>query len=217
MTGRLAAPGVRVVAVDVAAEDEPALVGLADVEVPGAEGHDTVDRRLDALRDESLQNMAFDRQPQARQRPDARGVARDRKADLARPDRAARRVEPRDTAVADINAGHLAVLDDVDAAHIGAARIAPHHGIVPRRAAAPLQQAAVDREARVLEIEVRHHAAHALAIEQRGIDAMQPHRVAAPRVSVALRVRVIEVEHAALAHHRIVIEVLLQPFPELHR
>ena len=57
----------------------------------------------------------------------------------------------------------------------------------------------------------------AVAVEQLGIDAMQPHRVAAPRIGVALRVRMIEVEHAALAHHRIVIEVLLQPLPELHR
>ena len=59
--------------------------------------------------------------------------------------------------------------------------------------------------------------AHAVAIEQLGIDAVQPHRVAAPREGVALRVGVIEVEHAALAHHRVVVEVLLQPLPQLHR
>src|SRR5215213_6330645 len=42
-------------------------------------------------------------------------------------------------------------------------------------------------------------------------------RIAAPRAGVALRVRMIEVEHAALAHHRIIVEILLQPFPQLHR
>jgi hypothetical protein len=48
-------------------------------------------------------------------------------------------------------------------------------------------------------------------------DRAAPHRrhaahgIAAPRLGVALRVRMIEVEHAALAHHRFVVEVLLQP------
>ena len=86
------------------------------------------------------------------------------------------------------NAGDLAILDDVDAAHVGAARIAPHHRVMPRGAAAPLQQPALDREARVVEIEERHHAPHLLAVEQLGIDAVQPHGVAAPRIGVALRV-----------------------------
>ena len=44
-------------------------------------------------------------------------------------------------------------------------------------------------------------------------------RMALPRraIGVALRVGMIEVEHAALADHRIVVEVLLQPLPQLHR
>ena len=59
--------------------------------------------------------------------------------------------------------------------------------------------------------------AHLLAVEQLGIDAVQAHGVAAPRVGVALGVGMVEVEHAALAHHGVVVEVLLQPLPELHR
>ena len=43
---QVAALRIRVVAVDVAAEHQPALVRLADVEVPGAEGDDVVDQRL---------------------------------------------------------------------------------------------------------------------------------------------------------------------------
>ena len=46
---------------------------------------------------------------------------------------------------------------------------------------------------------------------------MQPHGVAAARGRVALGVGMKEVEHAALADHGVVIDVLLQPFPELHR
>ena len=58
--------------------------------------------------------------------------------------------------------------------------------------------------------------AHLLAVEQLGIDAVQPHGVAAPREGVALRVGMVEVQHAALADHGVVVEVLLQPLPELH-
>jgi hypothetical protein len=75
----------------------------------------------------------------------------------------------------------------------------------------------VDREARVIVVEERHHAAHRVAVEQFGIDAVQAHRIAAPGEGVALLVGVIEIEHAALAHHRVVIEALLQPLPQLHR
>ena len=46
---------------------------------------------------------------------------------------------------------------------------------------------------------------------------MQAHRVAAPGEGVALGVGMIEIEHAALADHRVVVEILLQPFPQLHR
>ena len=44
-------------------------------------------------------------------------------------------------------------------------------------------------------------------------------RIALPRraYGIALRVGVIEIEHAALADHRVVVEILLEPLPELHR
>ena len=47
------------------------------------------------------------------------------------------------------DAGHFAVLDDVDAERVGGARVAPGHRIVPRRAAAPLQRRAEHRVADV--------------------------------------------------------------------
>src|SRR4051812_4895600 len=85
------------------------------------------------------------------------------------------------------------------------------------RAAAPLQEPAHDREAAVLEIEERQHFAHCRAIEQLRIDAADAHGIAAPRERVALRIRVIEIEDAALRDHRVEIEVLLEAFPELER
>src|SRR5439155_13086600 len=90
---QVAAPCIGVIAIDVAAEHEPTLVGLADVEMPGAERDYAIDCRLDAFRHEGLQHMAFDRQPKARERRNARGIARDREADLLDLDAPARGVE----------------------------------------------------------------------------------------------------------------------------
>ena len=99
------------------------------------------------LGDEGLQHVALDRQAQPGHRGDARRTAGDRHADLAGADRAARRLDAGDLpAVVAREAGDLAVLDDVDAALVGGARIAPDHRVVARGAAAALQQAALDRE-----------------------------------------------------------------------
>jgi MoxR-like ATPase len=46
-------------------------------------------------------------------------------------DRAARGLDAVAGAVADVDAGDFAILDDVDAAAVGAARIAPGHRVVP--------------------------------------------------------------------------------------
>jgi hypothetical protein len=46
---------------------------------------------------------------------------------------------------------------------------------------------------------------------------VQAHGIAAARIGVALGVGVKEVEHAALADHGVVVEVLFEAFPELHR
>ena len=132
-------------------------------------------------------------------------------------DEAAGRVDPEHAAVLDPDAGDLAVLHDVDAARIGSAGVAPGDGIVPHRAAAPLQEPAMDREAGVVEIEHRHAGAHALAVEQFGVDAVDAHGVAAPGIGVALAVGMKQVQHAALADHGVVVDVLLQPFPQLQR
>jgi hypothetical protein len=71
-------------------------------------------------------------------------------ADLLGRDRAARRLDARDGAggVA-ADRGRLAILDDVDAARRGRARIAPGDRVVPRCAASPLQRRADDRIADV--------------------------------------------------------------------
>ena len=86
---------------------------------------------------------------------------------------------------------------------------------MPHSPAAPLQQTAVDREAGVVEIEERHHFAHRLLVQKLGVDAVQTHGVAASREGIALTVGVIEIEHAALADHGVVVEVF-SSLRELH-
>ncbi len=71
----VAAPGIGVVAVEIAAEDEPALVRLRDIEMADAIGDDRVEIGLDAFRHEGLQHMAFDRQLHAGHLRDLAGVA----------------------------------------------------------------------------------------------------------------------------------------------
>ena len=145
-------------------------------------------------------------------------MAGDGHADLLRPDRAARGFHADDGAARIAHeAGQFAILNDVDAAIGRAARITPDHCVVPRGAAAALQQPAHDRKPRMIIIEKGRQLAHRRAVEQLGIDAMQPHRIAAPGEGVALRVGVIEVEDAALADHRVIVEVLLEALPQLHR
>src|SRR5262245_53140180 len=86
----LAALGIGVEAVNMAAEDEPALIGLREIEELGAEGKNMIDKRLDRLRHEGLQDVALDRKPQARHSRHMRGMAGDCDAGLAGEDAPAR-------------------------------------------------------------------------------------------------------------------------------
>ena len=120
-------------------------------------------------------------------------------------------------AVLDRDPGHFAILHDIDAAVGSRARITPDHGVVPRRAAARLHQSTVDGKARIVVVQIGQEGANALAVEKLAASAVQPHGVAAAGKGVALNVGVINVDDAALAHHRVVVEVALQSLPELHR
>ena len=168
-----AALGIRVVAVEIAAQHQPALVGLADVEMRRAVGDDAVDHRLQRLGDEGLQHVGLDRQAQP-------GQGRDwpvwpATASPTLPARIGPRVvsTPTTRAVLEDEAGDLAFLDDVDAERVGGAGIAPGDRVVARGAAAPLEQRADDREAGVVRIvEIRQRRMHLVAVEQFGVDAV---------------------------------------------
>jgi hypothetical protein len=96
------------------------------------------------------------------------------------------------------NAGDFAVLDEIDAEAIGGAGIAPGDGIMARRTATLLQQAAHDRKTGMIEIQERQHLLQGSAIQQLGRNAFHPHGVAAADIGVALAVIVVEIDDATL-------------------
>ena len=140
-------------------------------------------------------------------------------ADLLGADEAARGFDAGHAAVRRaLDAGDLAVLDDVDAARRSAARIAPGDRVVAGRAAAPLQRRAHDGIARALrDVERRAEFLGLLGRQQLVVDAVQP-----VGVDMALQhLHVVDVvrEHhdAARRIHDVVVEVLAEPVPQLQR
>ena len=117
-----------------------------------------------------------------------------------------------------LDAGHFAILDDVDAERIGGARVAPGDGIVPRRAAAPLQRRAQHRIADVVfDVQRRTERLRLRRLEPLVVDA-----VAAVGVHVALEdldvVHGVRQHHdAARREHDVVIERLREVLPQLDR
>ena len=161
--------------------------------------------------------MAFDRQPQSRHRRHLPRPAGHDDADLLGPDRAARGLHPGHRAILDIDAGDLAILQQVDAAHIGAAGKAPGHRIMARGAAARVIQPAIDGKADIVEIEIGGVFAYPLAVQQDGVVALVDHGIAAPGGIIALAVGMEQVDDAALGMHDVVVQRLFQPFPQFQR
>ena len=57
--------------------------------------------------------------------------------------------------------------------------------------------------------------AHAFAVQQDRVIALVDHRIAAPGKGIALAVGMEQVDQAALRMHHVVVQVRLQPFPQL--
>ena len=145
------------------------------------------------------------------------GPARDHHADLFRTDRPARGLHAAHCAVFDVDAGDLALLDQVHATAVRPAGKAPGDRIVPRGAAAFVIEPAIDREPRLVEIQIGQHTLHARAVQQDRVVALCDHLVAAPRKAVALAVGMEQVDDAALGMHDVVVQIVFQPFPQLQR
>src|SRR5262249_52732861 len=115
---QIAALGVGIVALDVAAEHEPALIRLTDIEMARAEGHHHVDQGLHALGDEGLHRVTLDWDPQARLSRNARRIAGAGQCYLLRRDIALLGLDPEYAPLSDAEAGRGTILDDVDAARV---------------------------------------------------------------------------------------------------
>src|SRR5215470_5045934 len=135
---QVAALGIAVVTVNVAAEYEPTFVALANVEMACAEGDDVVDNRFHSLGYEGLQYVALDWKTQTCHRCEPRAAAGDDNSDLAGADRATRSLDTGHALLADHDPGNFAVFHDIDATLVGATRVTPDDCIMPRRASAGL-------------------------------------------------------------------------------
>ena len=148
---RAASLRVTIVVIDAGADDEFALVGLARSSRGSAFDMTTVSSTgfIDArTRTPASGWLSIGmRMPAMRARTD--GMAGGHAADALGANVAPARLEPLDAAIADIEAGHLAVLDDVDAELARPARKSPGHSVVARDAAARLKARAKDRIALV--------------------------------------------------------------------
>ena len=139
--------------------------------------------------------------------------------DFLRIDRTAIGIDTDDRAIGSTaNAGNFAILDNVHATIGCCAGIAPGHGVVPGGTAAPLQGRTDDRIAGVgREIDRRAEFLHLFRREPLIVDAVQPVGVdvALEHLNVVNIVR--QHHHAARRIHHVVIEILAQALPELHR
>ncbi len=121
-------------------------------------------------------------------------------------------------AVLDEDVRHLALLDDVDAHRIGRARIAPDDRIVAVGAAGALQGRADHRIARVGEMLIGGQNSFTSSGSSHSA-SMPFSRFASTRRAKLPRLALVmgEVQHAAVAHHDVVVELAAERLPEVER
>ena len=175
--------------------------------------------RLEQLGDERLQRVALDRQPQPGHVGEHRRVAGGGERDASGADRPARRLDAGDAAALDVEAGHLAVLDEVDAERVGArARSPTRRGRAWRSRRAAGSVAPSTGSARPARRSMIGQTSLTLVgVEPLRVDAVQPVRVTRRTLSRTSLQVVREVQHAALAEQDVVVELLRQPLPQLER
>src|SRR5690606_31206469 len=121
---------VAVVAVDTGADDQVALVRLADVAVYGV-GHDhAVDDRLDRLGHQGLQRVGFQRQAEAGLLGHEAGVTSGDHADALGADEAAIGFDTDHRTILLTETDYIGVLQQVDAQGVGGTGVAPGYGVM---------------------------------------------------------------------------------------
>ena len=171
--------------------------------------------RLDRLRYQRLQRIALDRQFHARHAHHHTAMPCRHHADTAGGDMTKRGIHAGDAAAFTLQSGDRAVLDDVYAEFARGARVAPRDRIMPRIAAALLDDAAQHRITAIrARIQQRRPALHFARRQQLAIDAVQMHGACAPFHFVQFVACKREIDHPALTEHGVEIELLAQSFPQ---
>ena len=211
--------GIADILVGARPDHQLALVRLADVGVNGVRHHNAGENRLDRLRHQRLQRIAFQRHLHTRRLHDHRSVPRRRDRDHFRADKALGGFHPFDRPISPApDRNHRAVLDDIDAALGRSPRVAPGHRVVPRGACAHLQRRPHYRITGI----GRHVQRWAKRLGLGGgkpavVDAVQPvgMDVTLERLHVMHVVR--QHHHAALGEHDVVVQLGRQVVPQIQR
>ena len=213
-----AALAVTVVGVDAGADDQFALVRLADITVYGA-GHDHgIQHRFQGFRHVSLQWVALQGQAQPGHPRQHAGMAGDDNTNPIRLDAAAAGLDAGHPAIVPVDAGDLALLDNIDSQGIGGAGKPPGHRVVAGNPAPALQRGPKDwitHPGRGID-----HGDGGLDLRRRdhlGVNPVQAVGADPPFYIPHVLQAVAQVINAALAEHDVVIQVPAQPFPQFQR
>ena len=131
-------------------------------------------------------------------------------AQFLRADEALGGLYPRHPAGVGPHAGHLALLDDVHAHRRTGPRIAPGHGIMPRRAAARLIEGAQHRIARPVDIDDRHQFLDPVRSDPFGLHALQHVGMHRAQIAPHLVMGLGQHQQAARAEHDVVVQILAE-------
>src|SRR5439155_7358852 len=133
------------------------------------------------LRDERLERVALERQPEAGHRREDRCVSRRDERDPFRGDPAARSRETFDAAIPDLEPGDLAALEHVDAERVRPSRVRPGDVVVLGDPATGLERRPEYRVADVRrDVDDRADPPDVLRREPFSVDAVEPVRVDPP-------------------------------------
>ena len=191
---------------------------MGKIEKLGAPAYDVMHDGLDGFGHESLQDVAFNRQAQARHGRDMGGMAGDGDPHLVTEDLAARCFNTRHAVSIAQDRRHFTVLDDMHTKLRGGAGIAPGHGIMANGSGTGLVDGAIDRPARVFRIvEIGQKLHHFAPVQQFGVDAVEPHDVAAAGEDINLHGAHGEHDLAALGNHGIEVQIVTETLPQFQR
>ena len=212
-----AAPlGKRVVEVRAAPEYQLPSVGLADVHVNAGRHQADIVYRPHRFCHHRLQRDASNRQAQSRHRRQLTAVSGHAQRETVRGNGAPIGLNGGDSAVVGEHAGDFASLDQIHSRVRGLAGITPGDRVVPRNAAAVLDEAPVDWEA-AIQVDVGDAPANRFRTQNFGIDSVHRDGICPAPVDFQFMWAVADGENAPRAEHHIEVDFLAEVFEQPKR